>query len=188
MVVAAVGSVLSAMPLGELVSPLESLITSRVQRFQQLAEEQVSTTYIFTCLSLLVLLNSLCLLSLNLRTMVYSLHTATEFLRRRFFFVQPSILSHPLVVRELTILSALCHHICPMLLNGEQHPVSAITLLVSPAFLHCVRSSMQFFSLTSYPFHPLLSAFLFLFLIGCRSSCEVVAIIRVSLVQMDGRP
>lgn len=61
MVVAAVGSVLSAMPLGELVSPLESLITSRVQRFQQLAEEQVSTTYIFTCLSLLVLLNSLCL-------------------------------------------------------------------------------------------------------------------------------
>ena len=42
MVVAAVGSVLSSMPLSELASPLESLITSRIERFQQLAEEQVS--------------------------------------------------------------------------------------------------------------------------------------------------
>ena len=41
-----------------------------------------------------------------------------------FASLQPSMITHPLVMRELMILSALCHHIYPAVSSGDQHPVS----------------------------------------------------------------
>ena len=73
--VAAIGCVLSSMPLKDLVGPLESLVSSRVQSLQGLAMEE------------------------------------------------PTEPNKPLVEKELAILSSLCHHIYPTLMDGEQHPV-----------------------------------------------------------------
>ncbi len=73
--VAAIGTVLSSMPVKDLVPALESLIGSRMQALQSLAMEE------------------------------------------------PTEAQRPQVEKELAVLSALCHHIYPTLLDGEQHPV-----------------------------------------------------------------
>ena len=74
--VAAIGCVLSSMPMKDLVGPLESLVASQVQNLQALATEE------------------------------------------------PSEDRKEQVEKELAVLSALCHHVYPTLLEGEQHPVS----------------------------------------------------------------
>ena len=77
--IAAIGSVLSSMPLSKLVAPLESLIASRVHSLQELAMEDAWEE------------------------------------------------KKGLVEKELAVLSSLCHHIYPTLLDGEEHPVSCPT-------------------------------------------------------------
>ena len=81
--IAAVGSVLSSLPLSDLTGPLESLTASHVDALQRLAVQQVG------CVQ------------------VKKMHVACK----RCLCFQPSMISHPLVMRELVILSALCHHI-----------------------------------------------------------------------------
>ncbi len=74
--VSAVCSVLSSLPVKDLMQPLQSLVQCRIQSLQDLAAMEA----------------------------------------------EPAVRDQ--VKKELDILSALCHHIYPTLLDGEQHPVS----------------------------------------------------------------
>uniref|UniRef100_A0A1X7UBK3 Importin N-terminal domain-containing protein n=1 Tax=Amphimedon queenslandica TaxID=400682 RepID=A0A1X7UBK3_AMPQE len=83
--IAAVGLILSSLPLSSLSQPLDILLHSRIENIQTLANGQ------------------------------------------------PSMQTHPLVMKELTILNSFCRHVIPSVQEGEQHPVLTVLIRLWPS-------------------------------------------------------